>query len=327
MGYRLSDIDLRHLQVFKAVVECRGFTSAQAILNVGQSTISSQMSQLEARLGIRLCERGRTGFELTAKGKRVYEETLKIFRAHQDFQNITSELKGSLSGYLSIAVIDNVVSDPGCPIVRAFELFEERGHDVSINLDIMRPDEIERSLLDKDTDVAIGTFHHQVPELDYRKIYVEVNELFCGPSHPIFKMNDETEIRAAVQTARKVTRSYLDKGDLFPLGDTSSTSSGLVQNLEAAAILVLGGGHIGFLPTHYASHWVAGRQMKPILPEEFVYRSDFSIVTRRTPRKSLILNTFLADLDRAAAEKEQIQADGPRPFLSKCSVKHSSSDA
>ncbi len=308
MNFRISDIDIRQLHVFRAVVECRGFTSAQSVLNIGQSTISNQMAQLETRLGIRLCERGRTGFELTAKGRRVYEETLKLFRAHEDFQNVTSELKGRLSGYLNIALIDNVATDQSCPIVRALNNFNSQEHEVSVRMDIMTPDDIERAVLDLDVDVAIGTFHHHVPGLEYRDIYVEVNELLCGYQNPIFTMTDADEIREAVRTSRKVTRAYLDKHDIASLGEDTAAPDAVVQHLEAAAILILGGGHIGYLPRHLSGRWVSRNEMKPILPEEYVYKSNFSIVTRKAPRKSMILKTFLASLAEATEDGARLEA-------------------
>ncbi len=307
MAFRISDIDIRQLHVFRAVVECRGFTSAQSVLNIGQSTISNQMAQLETRLGVRLCERGRTGFELTPKGQRVYEETLKLFRAHEDFQNVTSELKGRLSGYLNIALIDNVATDPECPIVRALNLFNSRDHEVSVRMEIMPPGDIERAVLDLDIDVAIGTFHHRVPGLDYRDIYIEENSLLCGYQNPVFAMTDEAEIHEAVRTARKVTRSYLDKHDIASLGEDEGAPCAVVQHLEAAAILILGGGHIGFLPRHLAQLWVSRDEMKPVLPQEYVYKSVFSIVTRKAPRKSMILKSFLADLTEASQLGDELR--------------------
>ena len=56
---RLHKADLHMLAVFMTVVECGGFAAAQVALNVGQSTISRQISDLERRLGMRLCQRGR----------------------------------------------------------------------------------------------------------------------------------------------------------------------------------------------------------------------------------------------------------------------------
>ena len=303
MSYRLSDVDVRLLHVFQAVVEARGFSNAQAILNVGQSTISSQIGQLEARLGMRLCDRGRVGFRLTAQGERVYEEALRLFKAHESFRNTTSELRGRLSGFLNIGLIDNVVTDPICPIVPALTIFNERNHEVSIRIEILQPGDIERMLLDGDLDIAIGTFHHQLPGLSYRKIYTEPNALLCGRTHLLFWETDPVAIRELVRTSRKVTRTYLDERDLVSLGGRFNKPNALVGNLEAAAILILGGGHIGFLPYHYSSNWIRNGMMNAILPVEYRYDSEFYVAMRRTKRRSLILSTFMGALDQALARK------------------------
>ena len=56
---RIQDIDLRLLRLFITVVQTGGFTAAANQRNVGRPTISTQMADLETRLGMRLCERGR----------------------------------------------------------------------------------------------------------------------------------------------------------------------------------------------------------------------------------------------------------------------------
>ena len=61
---QLHDVDLKLLRVFATIVKCGGFSAAQAALNAGPSTISEQMSHLETRLGVKLCQRGRSGFHL-----------------------------------------------------------------------------------------------------------------------------------------------------------------------------------------------------------------------------------------------------------------------
>ncbi len=58
----LSGLDFKLLKVFKAVVEAGGFSAAQNELNVGLAAISKQISDLEIRIGMRLCTRGREGF-------------------------------------------------------------------------------------------------------------------------------------------------------------------------------------------------------------------------------------------------------------------------
>lgn len=300
--YQISDIDIRLLRVFRAVVECRGFANAQAVLNIGQSTISNHIGKLEQRLGFRLCDRGRTGFRLTRKGERVYEQALAVFRAHENFQNVTLELKGKLSGFLKIGLIDSTVTDPNCPVVRGIELLNKKANEVTINLSIMTPNRLERAVLDTDIDVAIGTFDRKLPDLSYTPIYNEVNALYCAKDHHISGLTDHDEIINAVQRSRKVTRSYLEGRDLFPLGEELGSSHASVEFLEAAAILLLGGGHVGFLPTHYTRDWVASGQLVPILPDHFRYTSDFYVVTRKTLRDSVIVSTFLTDLEIAMDE-------------------------
>ncbi|WP_243747190.1 LysR family transcriptional regulator [Yersinia pestis] len=61
-------MDLRLLRVFKAVVDCGGMSAAELELNISLSTISKHIKDLEQRLGLTLCQRGREGFAVTERG-------------------------------------------------------------------------------------------------------------------------------------------------------------------------------------------------------------------------------------------------------------------
>ena len=50
----VTDLDLRLIRVFLAIVDAGGVSAAQDVLGVGQSTISSQLATLETRLDFRL---------------------------------------------------------------------------------------------------------------------------------------------------------------------------------------------------------------------------------------------------------------------------------
>ncbi len=83
---RIADVDIRLLRVFLAVVESGGFSAAQTVLNVGIPTISLHMSELERRIGFRLCSRGSAGFQLSDRGKEVYEQTRALVATLDDRQ-------------------------------------------------------------------------------------------------------------------------------------------------------------------------------------------------------------------------------------------------
>ena len=68
MLIRLRDMDVQLLRLFLTIVESGGFSAAQGTLGMAPSTISTQMTKLETRLGFRLCDRGKSGFRLTPKG-------------------------------------------------------------------------------------------------------------------------------------------------------------------------------------------------------------------------------------------------------------------
>jgi len=84
--YDLASADLSLLRVFATVVECGGFSAAQLALGMPQSTLSSQMTTLEAQLGERLCHRGRGGFRLTPAGQVAYEAIGRLFASLAQFQ-------------------------------------------------------------------------------------------------------------------------------------------------------------------------------------------------------------------------------------------------
>ena len=49
---QMSDLDLKLLRVFKAVVEAGGLSAAEVSLNMNVSNISTRLSDLEKRLGL-----------------------------------------------------------------------------------------------------------------------------------------------------------------------------------------------------------------------------------------------------------------------------------
>jgi len=69
----IFDVDLKMIRIFCAIVEAGGFTAAHAILNISLPRLSTTISDLETRLGVRLCQRGRNGFRLTSEGAAIYE--------------------------------------------------------------------------------------------------------------------------------------------------------------------------------------------------------------------------------------------------------------
>jgi LysR family transcriptional regulator, transcriptional activator for bauABCD operon len=275
---RLSNIDIRHIRVFMAVVKCGGFTAAELVLGISQSTISAHIAELERRLAFRICERGRSGFALTSRGEEFYAAAIQLVDAFAEFEDRARALKGVLAGRLRLGLIDNLISDPNCPIVRALATHNmlERGPRISIEM--LPPADIEYGIAAGRIDVGISIAEKRLPALRYTPLYVEQDILLCGKSNRLFACVDNERLRREIRTAPKVIRSFLNHHDFFLLSDREDSIGATVTNIEAAAFLILAGTHIGFLPQHYAAQWIQSGEMRALLPYELSRTSEIMLI-------------------------------------------------
>ena len=95
---------LRLLRVFRTVVDCGGMAAAELELNIGTSTVSRHVKDLETRLGLTLCRRGRAGFSLTPEGEQIYAETLRLLASTDAFRSSVDEIHRRMGGLLTVAV-------------------------------------------------------------------------------------------------------------------------------------------------------------------------------------------------------------------------------
>jgi DNA-binding transcriptional LysR family regulator len=274
------------------VVETGGFAAAQVALNLGQSTVSRHMGDLETRLGMRLCQRGRVGFRLTDKGRIVYESCQKLFNALESFRTEVGAMRGELVGELSIAVIDNWITETGAPFAGAMAAFKDRGRDVHITIHSLAPDEIEHAVLDGRVGLGIGVFHQHRPGLVYESLYQDPVELYCGRDHPLFAAAAEGRVPSNLELADLVRRGYLSEEQVAPL-TAKLPSSATAHQIEGVAFMILSGRFVGYLPVSYAARWVAIEHMRSLLPESFRLITNIEIVTRKGAALSLVSQAFL----------------------------------
>lgn len=296
----LSKAELHLLHVFAAVVEARGFAAAQIALNVSASTISRQIGELETRLGMRLCQRGRKGFRLTEKGEVVYRAAGKLFVALDQFGETIAETREKLEGVLSLAVIDDWVFNDSAPIMGALAAFTRIAPEVSIVLHSLAPDDIEIAVQDGHVALGVGVFHKHKPGLSYEQLSSESMRLYCAAGHPLFEATTHEEVRRHLSEANYCKRAYLNEADAAPVS-RGLRSTAQAHQIEGVAMLILTGNYIGYLPEGLADIWVARGRMRPVGGDGFELQSRIELVTRRGADLNLVGSTF-AGLLRKSAE-------------------------
>jgi len=287
---RVSDIDLRLLRVFVAVAEAKGFAAAETYLNVSTSTISMHVSNLESRLGIRLCERGRSGFKLTDKGRIVFEETKSILKTLDDFAGSLASVKSILAGRLALGMVDALVTHPNFPLSAALRAFNNIDHDVSLELTVAPKQELEHQVLEGRLDAAIGPFVRNISGLKFSPLLREPTQLYCGVGHPLFKASRKILAKTDLSAFPVVLRQYNSEFDRSKLGTVREEAT--VNNMEGMLVMLLSGGYIGYLPAHYAQPWVETDQLFAVDTGDSGYVSEHALITKASGQSSLALEKF-----------------------------------
>ncbi|EIJ46907.1 LysR family transcription regulator protein [Herbaspirillum sp. GW103] len=295
----IFDLDLRLIRVFLAVVDSHGVSAAQARLNVGQSTISTQLNTLETRLGYRLCERGRSGFRLTAKGEKFALAARRMMEALDEFGMQARHLDKRLVGTLSIGLMGHTPAQHNHRLAEVIRRFRERDEAVRIELLVRPPGELEEMLLKGSIALAIGYFWRRVTALHYTPLTLERQVAYCAPPHPLFDQPGEIapEQAAACSWA---WRDYPVPPEHLPLQQRNIMA--MTGNMEAMSILILSGQHLGYLPEEMGRQYEARGQMRALNRAKLAYDVDISVVTHRSSERTPIVAAFLEDLDLPQAQ-------------------------
>ncbi|MCW8889741.1 MAG: LysR family transcriptional regulator [Sedimenticola sp.] len=295
LGGQISDIDIRHLRIFKAVVECGGFSAAEVQLNISRSAISISMSDLEQRLGLRLCQRGRAGFSLTPEGKEVHAAVLQLLSSLEGFRTQVNAIHAQLKGEFNIGITDNLVTMQHMRITDALAQLKQQGPEVQINISMLPPNEIELGVLDGRLHIGVVPDLRTLAGLDYLPLYGETSQLYCSHTHPLFQQSDNqrtVELKRQDAVVPAYAQTAAIKAQHLRL-----KASATATDREGIAFLIMTGCFIGFLPTHFAERWVAQGKMQALMTDEMGYVTHYSAITRRGAPPNLILQTYLDKLD------------------------------
>ena len=71
---------------------------------------------------------------------------------------------------------------------------------------------------------------------------------------------------------------------------------GTADNIEAAALMIMSGGYLGYLPEHYAAHLESKGVLRAINRPLFNFDVEFHLVSRKSPTERDVVRAFREDL-------------------------------
>lgn len=277
----IHDIDLKLLRVFQAIVLHNGFSAAQDALGMTQATISLHMKQLEDRLGLRLCERGRSGFFLTEAGKHVHSAMLDLFGSIEMFQGSVAAQRGELSGGLHFGTVDAMHTNPSIDLAAALADFQRAAPKVRLEIDIAAPQALAQGLLSGRYHVILCPRQRYPATMKATDLFDEEQRLYCGQAHPLFHADDGAITPEILARHPFAGRSYQPEA---PICGVPFYWTAVTAHMEGTALLICGGGYLSFLPAHFARQWVDKGTLRAIAPDRFTFPDRFQIVRPRKER-------------------------------------------
>ncbi len=222
----------------------------------------------------------------------------KLLTALDAFSAEARKVGRTLVGTLNLGLIGHAPVNANARISQAIERFRQRDESVHFTVSVRPPGELEGLLLDGKIHMAIGYFWHRVPALEYTTVFHETQLAYAGRGHPLFGKTGAASSEEAL-THAWAWRSY-------PLPEAAGSPAELLvtavaDNMEAVAMLVLSGRHLGYLPEHFAAPYVAQGLLAPLAPEAMRYDVPFDMVVRRDARRNDLLAAFIADMKAAHA--------------------------
>lgn len=147
----------------KAFIECieKGSISAAAeYLGYTPSAISQLVASLEKELGLKLLVRSQKGVKPTSEGEKLIPAFRSYLAREQEIYQIASELKGVITGNLSIAAYPSVAT---CWLPEIVRRFKNEYPGIHINILESIRENIFRNFEQNAADLAIMVYSEPMP--------------------------------------------------------------------------------------------------------------------------------------------------------------------
>jgi len=300
-----GDYEIRLLKVFKSVVECGGFSAAETELSVGRSTISIHIKNLEKRIGLKLCNRGRSGFSLTEEGLAVYRALRDLFSSLEEFRSNVNALHTRLTGELKIATSDAIVNDHRSKFQSVIAHFSDQAPEVKLIIETTSTKEIEKMILNGNADIGFISYSNRVEAIQYLDLYADKHYIYCSETHPIFNVSKDSIIESnlpkhniihsIINSESEITGEFVGLKNIYG-----------IHSYESILSLILSGKYLGLLPESFVSEYVKNHQLKAILPKKKYCSLSIASITSSSKVINRPKTVFIEILSKLHANNQGI---------------------
>ena len=173
-------MQIESLKIFCDVASLGSFSLGAEANGVLQSAASQAVRQLEKRLGVRLIDRSRRPWQLTADGKLFYEGCRDVLARYRDLEARVRHSRADANAVVRVAAIYSVGLGDMSQYIRRFS--ESNAH-ARVQVSYLHPDQMYESVLEEKADLGIVSFPQRRRELTVIPWREEPMVVACHPRH------------------------------------------------------------------------------------------------------------------------------------------------
>lgn len=291
------------MQYLIAIADTGKFGDAARQVNVSQPSLSAQIAEMEASLGVQLVERSRRGAMLTIAGQELVRRARNILREVEDLKAVARFGRAELSGRLRLGVL---------PTVGPYLLPLATG-DLHRRFPELRLSVREERTVDLDEHLQAGEFDTIIScAIDHENVHHEVlfsERLYvCAPAEdPLSKGEGPVRLKDlkghALLTLGQGHRLNAIIRELAAASGAIVSTEYEGTSLDAIRLMAEMGAGIAVLPSLYAlSEARRNKGLNARLIDHPLARREVSLIWRDTSPLAASLQGLAGPL-RAAAEK------------------------
>ncbi len=186
-------MDLKQLNAFIAIADLKSFSAAAEITGLSQPSLSRQLKQLEADMGVILVDRYHRPLQLTEAGQFFYDKVSIVLTELNTITSMTQRLSAP-STALNIGFVPSVLYGHLPEIIATLK---QQSPDIEVNLkDISSYQQVE-ALKSGDIDIGFGRFAHQDAWIQQILLRHERYLVALPKSHPLAHTKEQRLIDLA----------------------------------------------------------------------------------------------------------------------------------
>lgn len=173
-------MNLRQMEVFRAVMQAGGIGGAAKLLHVSEPAVSKVLSLFQRQLGFALFTRAKGRLLPTAEAQALLAEVDALWRGVERVRDFTRGLASPRGGTLNLGVSASLAT---CVVPRTLALLAERFPELQVRMEILIAPIMVDALLEQSADLGVALLPNEHPSLQ------PVAEFDCGlacvlpPSH------------------------------------------------------------------------------------------------------------------------------------------------